>query len=363
MGPLSRKANRRKSRSFNFNLNFETVHPNTNPRPENSMRFLLSWLSTATALNIVVTNDDGFETENIQALFEALTAKGHDVVMSAPYGAQSGTGGALGFLTPIVETTKASPKGTFDAGAPGVGPTGLGPQQFYVDGSPAASMLYGVDVIAMDLWGAFPDLVISGPNEGNNLGVIIPHSGTVGAAVTALNKGIPAIAYSGASGDPAAAPVLGALAVRLVDALGDLPPGTGLNVNVPPIELEKETNATKVAEDFVFLLTTIGSSSNIGIQFLQRLNDSVLFPVPTGGEFPGVAVAIPPASAGYPNDPDPLSETNALTPNVVTVSPIQGTYAACPTNFDQAATALSSILQSPMDGARDLSFSYSYSHL
>ena len=34
------------------------------------------------------------------------------------------------------------------------------------------SMLYGLDVLAVQRWSAPPDLVISGPNEGNNLGAI-----------------------------------------------------------------------------------------------------------------------------------------------------------------------------------------------
>jgi 5'-nucleotidase len=73
------------------------------------------------------------------------------------------------------------------AGSYGIGETSLASQQYYVNGSPAA--LYGIDVKAQDIWGSRPDLLISGPNEGNNLGVITPHSGTVGVTVTALNKG------------------------------------------------------------------------------------------------------------------------------------------------------------------------------
>ena len=57
---------------------------------------LLSALTTpAAALNIVLTNDDGFETANIQALYRALSAAGHDVILSAPYAGQSGTSGMV----------------------------------------------------------------------------------------------------------------------------------------------------------------------------------------------------------------------------------------------------------------------------
>ncbi|MFP8881318.1 MAG: 5'/3'-nucleotidase SurE, partial [Myxococcota bacterium] len=140
----------------------------------------------ASALDIVLTNDDGFETPNIQALFTALVDAGHNVIMSAPYLGQSGTSGEIAFLTPILPTSESSEAGLLPTGSPGVGPTTIAPQQFYVDGSPAASVLRGIDVSAEQIFGRPPDLVISGPNEGNNLGLVTPHSGTVGATVTAL---------------------------------------------------------------------------------------------------------------------------------------------------------------------------------
>lgn len=285
----------------------------------------------AAALDIVLTNDDGFETANIQALYRALVKAGHHVILSAPYGAQSGTSGMLSFLKPIGPTTAASPKGTLPAGSPGVGPTTLGPQQFYVDGSPAAAVLYGIDVAARRQWGRAPDLVISGPNEGNNLGVITPHSGTVGATVTALNKGVPAIAVSARSGNPAAATVVAAITVRLVAALDGpngvrLPTGIGLNVNTPAIEPGHNS-----ADGFTFVTTTIGDSAPAGLQFYEHLGDSPMARrrgVAANERDPGVSLEIPATGAGYPEDPSPGSESNAIRAGVVTVSAIQGTYAA-----------------------------------
>lgn len=283
------------------------------------------------ALDIVLTNDDGFETENIQALYAALVDAGHDVILSAPYLGQSGTGGQIAFLQPIAPTAEPSEGGLLPAGSPGVGETTLGAQQFYVDGSPAAAVLYGIDVKAPEIWGAPPDLVISGPNEGNNLGIITPHSGTLGAAVTALNKGIPAIAVSAANGNADEAEVVAELVVRLVDALDGpngvgLPAGTGLNVNTPPID-----TAGSDADDFRFVFTQIGSSASFGLQFFENLGDSPVaqgYGIPADIGLPGVSIAMPPESAGYPVDDSPRSESNALGELVMTVSPIQGTYAA-----------------------------------
>src|SRR3546814_6978506 len=54
------------------------------------------------ALNIVLSNDDGFEAANIRALYTELKAADHDVVLSGPAQNNSGKGGALDFLVPKI---------------------------------------------------------------------------------------------------------------------------------------------------------------------------------------------------------------------------------------------------------------------
>ncbi|WP_148864508.1 5'/3'-nucleotidase SurE [Marinobacter fonticola] len=191
----------------------------------------------ATALNILLTNDDSWETDNIQLLFGALQAAGHSVIMSAPCTGQSGKGGALGFLEPVsVDVSKA------------------GQQQYcvgdtdetvafedFTEGTPVMAVLHGLDVVAPKVWGAVPDLVISGPNEGNNLGYMNNNSGTLGAAMISIARGIPAIAVSAADGDATKAVTVAKIVVDVVDQLeasraaGEalLPAFTGLNVNTP----------------------------------------------------------------------------------------------------------------------------------
>ncbi len=284
------------------------------------------------SLNIVLTNDDGFETENIQALYTALVAAGHNVILSAPYLGQSGTGGQIAFLQPIFPTSESSEGGLLPPGSPGVGPTTIAPQQFYVDGSPAASVLYGIDVAAELIFGGPPDLVLSGPNEGNNLGLVTPHSGTVGATVTALNLGIPAIAISADRTDltPEEAALIAEITLRVVDAVNGsygirLPLGTGLNVNIPAVD------PAQSAADFSFSHTRIGLASNIGLQFYEQLGDSpiaVALGIPPGFPFPGVSVDIPYTLSGYAEDTSSKSEGNVLGETTVTVSVIQGTYQA-----------------------------------
>ncbi|MEM7409823.1 MAG: 5'/3'-nucleotidase SurE [Myxococcota bacterium] len=288
---------------------------------------------SAQALDILLTNDDGFETENIQALYRALVDAGHNVIMAAPYVGQSGTSGQIAFLQPIPPTSEPSEGGLLPAGSFGIGPTTIAGQQFYADGSPAAAVLYGIDVLAPQVFGGPPDLVLSGPNEGNNLGLVTPHSGTVGATVTALNKGLPAIAFSADNDDEtvAEAELIAAIALRVVAAVDGrhgirLPRGTGLNVNIPDVDPD-----TTDAHDFSFKQTRIGTASNIGLQFYENIGDSPIAQavgIPPNIGLPGVSVEIPYTAAGYPEDTRPSSEGNALGGTTVTVSPIQATYAA-----------------------------------
>lgn len=291
------------------------------------------------SLRIVLTNDDGFETANIQALFNALIAAGHDVIMSAPYGGQSGTGAGSDFLQPIFPTSEPSEGGLLPAGSFGIGVTTIAPDQHYVDGKPVVAVLYGIDVLAQQKWGAKPDLVLSGPNEGNNVGHVIPGSGTLGATVIALNKSIPAIALSADDDDAAGAAVVAELTVELVAALTHhgrirLPALTGLNVNFPPID-----GATQTADDFGFKLTNVGTAANIGLIFYENLGDGILAQlvgIPPNIGLPGLGLEAaddrlgpPPVEVGHPEDNSRNSEWNALgAGDVVTISVIDSTYEA-----------------------------------
>lgn len=191
----------------------------------------------ASALNIVLTNDDSWSTDNIQVLFSKLKAAGHDVIMSAPCTGQSGKGGAVSFLKAVnVDRSEiASQKAC-------VGDTDTSKAfSDYVEGTPVMAALYGIDVLADEVWGKAPDLVISGPNEGNNLGYLTNSSGTLGAANIALARGIPAIAVSAETSDASNAALVADEVITLLSTLEAsrpagqplLPAFTGLNVNTP----------------------------------------------------------------------------------------------------------------------------------
>lgn len=159
-------------------------------------------------------------------------------------------GGALKIMKPLVPLAADCVNGAAKAGDPGAGAMtrpGLGEDFHYVDGTPVMAMLYGIDVAANERWGKAPDLVLSGPNIGQNSGNIVVSSGTVSNVQYAIMRDIPAVALSAgensASGADLANPLSTIVARRSLELLDSLeaashggrllPPGLALNVNFP----------------------------------------------------------------------------------------------------------------------------------
>jgi 5'-nucleotidase len=169
-------------------------------------------------LQILVSNDDGYSAPGIDAAVTALnTLPNVLVTVSAPATDQSGSGGktSTGPLT-ATHTRTAS---NFPAWA--------------VNGFPADSVLYALNTLHVN-----PDLVVTGINNGQNLGPFISISGTVGAARVGGKASIPAVAMSQGLGSPADFPTGAGILVSFVNAflLGRAgPPAQSIvtNINVP----------------------------------------------------------------------------------------------------------------------------------
>jgi 5'-nucleotidase len=133
-------------------------------------------------LEILVTNDDGYAAPGIDAVVEALRVlPGVNVTVVAPATDRSGTGDQT---TPGGVTAFAAET---ESGHPAVA----------VNGFPADSVLHALRVL-----GENPDLVVSGINNGQNIGPVVDLSGTIGAARTGARNGIPALASSQGLGSP-----------------------------------------------------------------------------------------------------------------------------------------------------------------
>ena len=168
-------------------------------------------------MNIVLTNDDGFDAPGLTAAFYALNALG-TVHVVAPTTERSACGHGITLRRPItVDRIDHGPLGTV----------------FAVDGTPADCVRLAVSALIDKPI----DLVFSGINAGANAGVDTHYSGTVAGAREAAILGIPAMAMSQAiranvTRDWDAATELAAYLVPKL--LNEILPGPGFwSVNFP----------------------------------------------------------------------------------------------------------------------------------
>ncbi len=174
-------------------------------------------ISNASKPLILVSNDDGYNSQGIQFLAEALRSIGR-VVVVAPDQERSATSHALTLHTPLrlkeIDT------------------------DFYaVSGTPADCVNLGVNGILKKM----PNLVVSGINHGANLGDDVHYSGTVSVALEAGIMGIPSFAISLAGRKNMVFEGATSFAVKLGKKLIEkkLPKGIILNVNVPNLPLNQ----------------------------------------------------------------------------------------------------------------------------
>ncbi len=164
---------------------------------------------------LLLTNDDGFYSEGIEALFNRLGDLGQ-IFIVAPDQEQSATSLSLTLHHPLrIKTIK--------------------PNVFAISGTPADCIYLAVQKILPRT----PDLIISGINHGPNLGQQdTSHSGTVAGAAQGTFLQIPSMAVStmpdtsGIFNFKTAADFTHILAQHILKE--GLPPGTMLNINVPP---------------------------------------------------------------------------------------------------------------------------------
>jgi len=284
------------------------------------------------ALNIVMTNDDSYITHNVQQLKVALENAGHDVILSVPCAKQSGKGGSMGsYLKPMpISTLDADTTGVLTINTKGTGTAGycVGNTEAeketltfkkYMDGTPLQAVLHGLSK-ADTKWGKKPDLVISGPNEGNNMGFANNLSGTLGATHTAIVQGVPAIAISDhehhSTHDRATA--VASIVVDIVSQLEStrkngekvLPTFTALNVNTP-----------KVLEGAQYKFTQVGWASGMNLEFsdLGTPNSYGALLGYTEGQATGLNITFGEDASG---DTNPDSEGNAKEAGFITISTI-----------------------------------------
>lgn len=171
---------------------------------------------------ILITNDDGYQSNGIQSLINAVKDLG-EIMIVAPDGPQSGMGHAITVNYPVrCNTTNIY--GSLNA--------------YCCSGTP-------VDCVKMGMYllnGRRPDIILSGINHGTNVSTNILYSGTMGAAVEGALEEIPSIGFSLTDSSENPDFSYSEKLVRLITQKvleNGIKKGTCLNVNIPNVTESK----------------------------------------------------------------------------------------------------------------------------
>jgi len=183
-------------------------------------------------MKILVTNDDGIQSEGLWTLVGELQ-KNAQVTVVAPDGERSAIGTAVTLFQPLHIEEVRSPI--------------TGVTAYTSDGSPSDCVILALGNLIKDS----VDMVVSGINLNLNLGEDVYISGTVGAAMQGYFRGLPALAIS--APPPGNQPALSAaarVAATIVKKIAASDPAKiFVNVNVPDLPLREihEARITRLA--------------------------------------------------------------------------------------------------------------------
>lgn len=167
---------------------------------------------------ILLTNDDGINAPGIKALWEELSDIA-EVQVVAPDSERSATSQAITVHHPIrvdnynIDHAKVS--------------------AWRISGTPTDCVKIAIEALLSER----PDIVVSGINQGPNLGTDVLYSGTVSAAIEGALHSIPSVAVSLDSWKDSDFRPAARFTKKIIQKLihNPLPPNTLLNVNVPAV--------------------------------------------------------------------------------------------------------------------------------
>jgi len=229
-------------------------------------------------VKILLSNDDGYRAEGILCLARYLRELG-EVVMVAPELNRSGASNSLTLDAPLRVTRVEN-------------------DVYFVNGTPTDCVHLAVTGLLDDE----PDMVISGINDGANLGDDVLYSGTVAAAMEGRFLGLPALAVSMVSRGEGHFETAGRVTLELVRRLVDrpLPQDSILNLNVPDVPESELTG---------WVATRLGHR--------HRAEPVIRSEDPRGRPIYWVGAAGPEADAG------PGTDFHAISQRQVSITPLQ----------------------------------------
>jgi 5'/3'-nucleotidase len=168
-------------------------------------------------MKFLLSNDDGILAPGLAAMYRALRTRG-DVVVAAPDSVQSAMGHAI-TINKAVAVRRVHVNNDFHG--------------FSISGRPADCVKLAVSQLLDDP----PDVVVSGINDGANVGINVFYSGTVAAAAEGALLGFPAVAVSLERGPEMNFDRAAAIAIDVIQTLlvGSLSPGQLVSINIPEL--------------------------------------------------------------------------------------------------------------------------------
>ena len=229
-------------------------------------------------MRILISNDDGYFAPGLNILATHL-AKIADITVVAPERNRSGASNSLTLDRPL-SVRKAS--------------SGF----YYVNGTPTDC----VHIALTGLMDEIPDMVVSGINDGANMGDDTIYSGTVAAAMEGYLLDIPSFAVSMSQHNATHFETAARIAVELVQhyAKTALKSPTLLNINVPDIPYDEIQGRS---------ITRLGKR--------HKAEPVIQLQTPRGETVYWVG------AAGQPNDGGIGTDFYAIAHNHVSISPIQ----------------------------------------
>jgi len=166
-------------------------------------------------MRILIANDDGYLSPGIRALYEAMQELGQATIV-APDRNRSGASNSLTLSHPVFVRQHEE-------------------SIYSLEGTPTDC----VNIALSGLLEQEQDMVVSGINDGPNMGDDVLYSGTVAAAIEGRHLGHPALAVSMATHEPRHYATAASIMNKLVAHLREvpLPADTILNINVPDLPL------------------------------------------------------------------------------------------------------------------------------
>ena len=226
-------------------------------------------------MKFLLSNDDGYQAPGINELAHTLSTIG-EVVIVAPEENKSASSSSLTLKNPLTITEYKE-------------------NIYFINGTPT-------DCVHIALSGFLkfkPDMVISGINDGPNMGDDTIYSGTVAAAMEGYLLDIPSLAISMSQYDPKHYSTAGQVVLDLIPKIKNLQQSILLNINVPDIPYN-ELQGTEI--------TRLGKRHKAEpIIHHPNQNDKLMYWV---------------GAAGEPNDGGPGTDFFAIKNEKVSISPI-----------------------------------------